>query len=138
MTTELARAIRDPAAPSIEDYLFEAVGYRDSQTVRHRSEVLSALTGKAQATKGQRHWEPGELRVAELASRVLGRLRLPEATPPLIAWARAVQNPELRAIALIALVDSRQPGVSKAVRELVVGTRVEHQGLMRALRRLAR
>ncbi len=103
----LSRPGRDPAAPTLRDFVFEAVGYREAQTIGILAQALQSLQGKARRGGRATSWQQWERDQAIFISRVLGRLRLREAVHPLLDWMALVWDRELAVEAGLALCNTR-------------------------------
>jgi len=102
-----SRRSRSRNAPTLEDYIFEAVAYRDVQTVKILGAKLDGLATRRKL--GPVVWTDGERELALFCCRVLGRLGLAEATAPLAGWLRVLTDQTLAAEAGLALCNTRDP-----------------------------
>ncbi|MDP7035656.1 MAG: tetratricopeptide repeat protein [Planctomycetota bacterium] len=120
----LSRAGRDPSLPLMEDYVIEAAGYRDLQTVAILSGEggLKPLVGKGSRGGRRVVWSREDRDVAKFVCRVLGRLDLEEAIEPLGRWLSVLWDHELCSEAGLALCNTRrvkaQPYLVQARRRL--------------------
>ncbi|MDP7035318.1 MAG: tetratricopeptide repeat protein, partial [Planctomycetota bacterium] len=105
----LSRKERPRGAPLLPDYVFEAVSYRDRQTVEVLAENLQQLIAKAKTHAKNTTWSQPERDRATFICRVLGRLGLPECVEPLGRWMKVVNDHELTVQAGQALCNTRHP-----------------------------
>ncbi|MDP7034782.1 MAG: tetratricopeptide repeat protein, partial [Planctomycetota bacterium] len=106
----LNRADRPLGSPLLEDYVLEAVRYRDPQTLRILAENLRELIAKAEegiASDSKPVWQQPERDRAKFVCEVLGRLELPGCVAPLTGWLDVVDDPQLAVAAGVALCNTR-------------------------------
>ncbi len=104
----LSRPGRHPAAPLLEDYVREALRYRDPGTVTALSAALLPLVEKAGREGRGARWSREESDTATFVCRVLGSIDLPESVAPLAGWIAVVHDPALATEAGLALCDTRR------------------------------
>ncbi|MDP7034938.1 MAG: tetratricopeptide repeat protein, partial [Planctomycetota bacterium] len=103
----LEREGRPSDAPLLADFVFEAVGYRDLQTVHVLGKNLQELVAKRQREGQNITWSESERNRAKFICRILGRLGLPECVQPLAEWMAVVSDHELAVEAGEALCNTR-------------------------------
>jgi tetratricopeptide (TPR) repeat protein len=127
----LYRQGRSPGEPLLEDFVFEAVGYRDRNTVVFLAENLHLLTEKAIREGAEVIWTEGERMRAKFICRVLGRLGWPECVESLGAWMEVIRSYELVREAGIALCNTRsehaEPYLLRARNRLDINSKLWRQ-----------
>ena len=99
----LRRPERDASAPTLDDYVLEAASIRAPETVATLVKVIAPILDRDARTART----AAEEDVLRFAMRVLGKLRLVEAIPPLDRCARSLQEHHLLIEAGRALCDTR-------------------------------
>ncbi|MDP7033567.1 MAG: tetratricopeptide repeat protein [Planctomycetota bacterium] len=93
----------------LTDFVFEAVGYRDLQTVKILGEDLESLVEKAKTEREKANWTQPERDRAKFVCRVLGRLGFSECVEPLGKWMAVIADDELAVEAGLALCNTHSP-----------------------------
>ncbi|MDP7033590.1 MAG: tetratricopeptide repeat protein, partial [Planctomycetota bacterium] len=106
---ELGADDRPEGRPLLPDYVFEAVSYRDVQTVKILVVNLDELTEKAKREGESVVWTQAERDRATFICRVLGRLGLSECVEPMGRWMAVVIDHDLVREAGLALCNTRLP-----------------------------
>lgn len=89
----------------IEDYVFEAAGYRDAATVERLSGRGDGLLA---AMRGKPAWPDASLRTIEFLARVLSRLGMPELTIPVLSrWLATTDHADVQLLVARALCDTK-------------------------------
>ncbi|MBI4612363.1 MAG: protein kinase [Planctomycetes bacterium] len=125
----------------MDDYVLEAAGYRDYQTIKILARMLSALVEKATREGAGAVWTAPERETARFACRVLGRLDIPEAFSPLASWMEVVRDTQLSIDAGVALCntqDARALAVLEAARERLGSDSYAWSEIRKFYRRLPR
>ncbi len=104
----LTRPERAPGDPTLADYVFELVGYRETTTVQALQAALQPVVAAHERDPAE-PWSSGERALVELAARVLGRLQLDESVAALAELSRRVGDPTLATELGQALCDTRRP-----------------------------
>ncbi|MDP7034811.1 MAG: tetratricopeptide repeat protein, partial [Planctomycetota bacterium] len=109
----LHRPGRDLGKPGLEDYIYEASGFRDEQTVELLGAQLDRLVQRKKAGGGE--WVLKERELAAFACRVLGRIGLPSAVGPLSRWIESLEDVDLILEAAEALGNTRHESAHPAI-----------------------
>ena len=109
----LHRPGRDLGKPGLEDYIYEASGFRDEQTVELLGAQLDRLVQRKKAGGGE--WVLKERELAAFACRVLGRIGLASAVGPLSRWIESLEDVDLILEAAEALGNTRHESAHPAL-----------------------
>jgi tetratricopeptide (TPR) repeat protein/tRNA A-37 threonylcarbamoyl transferase component Bud32 len=104
----LGRGGRPRGAPLLPDYVFEASGYRDRQTVEILGDNLRTLVEHCKRGGDAFAWSQAERDRATFLCRVLARLGLRECAPLLGEWMAVVTDPDMAIEAGLALCNTRR------------------------------
>ncbi len=135
----LSRPERPRTAPLLQDYIREALGYREPQMIKLLGQALSRLTEKARKQGASVSWSQSDRDLAELLCRALGEGRHAEAVAPLADWLSAVQDEQLLVLAALAMCDTRRYEAQRpvlALQQRLGATSLAWRQILRAIHKI--